>query len=234
MKKAAQGTADYQLVADPVYGGMMKLNKRSGEVERTAGTGGTGGGPNADMLLAQDRMPAAQQGKYMAAWQAARKIPLAMKKALGQRDAFGFGSATDQLLPEMTPTVISEGVKAYEQENFTPEQKEARAAIYSQASVVIKEMAGSAVSEAEKKRIEMWMPAANDSIETIYSKLSQAFEEAMGGLSTYKSMYGTPMPEMISFPELNPGDTGQGEVVEMDGKRYLYNPQTDEYTLMGQ
>ena len=85
-------------------------------------------------------------------------------------NAFGPASDLNRYLPNMTPNVITEGVKNIQQGQRSDAEEAARSAVIENASAIIKQLSGAAVSTQEATRIEGFLPAPNDNARTIINK----------------------------------------------------------------
>ena len=128
----------------------------------------------------------------------------------------------------MTPNVITEGVKNIQQGQRADAEQAARSAVIENASAIIKQLSGAAVSTQEATRIEGFLPAPNDNARTIINKLKEAQRTARLRLDSYAieypslqgQSYQNPPSATTQEPSGSSGKTPVGDPIVLKNKTY--------------
>lgn len=119
--------------------------------------------------------------------------------------AFGLRNNLEELIPgaggsgivSALTKPVTTAIQAIQQARRSPEETQARAAIFSEAYRVIHDLAGSQVTPLEKSRIEQFTPAATDDAVTIRAKIRGALQIAEQNRARVRGQY---LPQLSAQP----------------------------------
>ncbi len=133
-------------------------------------------------------LPTEVQKAYTSAESVAGEIPSIIAQVEANPGAFSKMIGGAYYLPEQWQGgTLSKIYTEMQESGLTPQEQAARIAVFRNASNIIKELSGSAVSESEKERINQFLPKANDTPEKVATKLRDALDYAQrtqGRIST--------------------------------------------------
>jgi len=137
--------------------------------------------------LVLDKLPADVRTKYSVYdWQTTNLPNIMERVQSAPPNTFGPGSDMASFVPGQSFSAI---VRTWQDKGRTPEQVEARRAVFSDAYAKIKEMAGTAMTETESNRLREFLPNGNDTPENIVAKLRGAQEEALRQKALVRDRY---------------------------------------------
>ncbi len=152
-----------------------------------------------DPFAVQDRaraikgLPNEVQKEFIAAESSVNRLPAVIERVRSNPAAFGPEMGATRYLGEGAQgSALSEVYADVARSRLTPEQDRARIEVFKEASAIINELAGAAVSGSEQKRIESFAPKETDTAEQIITKLNSALEESTGKLGRISESYGVP------------------------------------------
>ena len=152
-------------------------------------------------------MGATELRKYREAGTAATALEDIIKQVEATPEAFGAGKDVTAYYPDWFPNVVTESTKNIQKKNLTDKEQLTRNAVYEQAYNIINSLAGAALSQHEKTRIEAFTPAPNDDARTVRNKLYGALETARRahqGFDMYSDYEPLPESTVQASPEPEP------------------------------
>lgn len=152
-----------------------------------------------DPFAVQDRaraikaLPNEVQKEFIAAESSVNRLPAVIERVRGNPDAFGPEMGATRYLGEGAQgSALTEVYADVARSRLTPAQDRARIEVFKEASAIINELAGAAVSGSEQKRIESFAPKETDTAEQIITKLNSALEESVRKQERISGSYGVP------------------------------------------
>lgn len=142
-------------------------------------------------------MPTESQNKYTASQMVNAKVPGIIERVKANPEAFGGKIGGAYYLPEhMQEGLLAKGYEEYQQSQLTPEQAQARADVFREASAAINALSGAAVSEKEGKRLMRFLPKETDTSQQIVNKLESAMREAKTTTDALGKQFGIPSKDV--------------------------------------
>lgn len=154
-------------------------------------------------LRTLNAMPGAEKKLYRLSGVAADQLPAIADLVDKSPDAFGHFTNVESYLPDGTPNWVNELAKTENKKRFSNDQQAAQNAVFQQAYQIINDLAGAALSQHEKSRIEAFTPAPNDDARTIVNKLRSAYQAASRMRNSFADSYGGIEPyNQVEIPEM--------------------------------
>lgn len=131
------------------------------------------------------------------------EIPAVIAKVEANPGAFSKMIGATYYLPEQWQGgMLSKAYSDMQKAGLTPEEQSARISVFRDASRIIRQLSGAAVSGAEKERIEGFLPKASDDGPTVIRKLNDALEVAGRTHSRISTDYNIPRLRDVTAPEV--------------------------------
>ncbi len=164
-------------------------------------------------VAAIKNLPTDVQRSFTSAESVAGEIPEIIRQVEENPGAFSKMIGGAYYMPEQWQGgTLSKIYTEMQESGLNPQEQAARIAVFRNASNIIKELSGSAVSESEKERINQFLPKANDTPEKVATKLRDALEYARRTQGRIATDY--------NIPQLRGQEAPQEEWIESGGLRY--------------
>lgn len=181
----------WSAVADPVTGGILMYNRKTGET-RPMGPGGGAPGAGAAYPPLPGKPTERQRNSVTASRGALGKLDRAIQLLEANPGAYGgagnFAAGAAEKLPVVGPIVQSVGERRY-----SPGELQAKNAITDVVSSIINERAGSSVTESEALR-QKFLPKDTDGLQQALQKLRDLRETEMLNYKAASGQEVTPTP----------------------------------------